>query len=154
MRSGLLTINHRNCCLMSNKTKPTPVDPAEFIGQLQVEKRKQDAEKLLALFNKVTGMQPIMWGGSIIGYGSYDYTYDSGRSGTFFRVGFSPRKQNLSLHLLPDVNAFDELLGKLGKYKTGRSCLYINKLEDIDEGVLEQLIAASFNKMNKLYPAQ
>jgi hypothetical protein len=139
---------------MSNKTIPTPVDPVEFVSLLENEKRKQDAEKLLTIFNSVTGMQPVMWGGSMIGYGSYDYTYDSGRSGTFFRVGFSPRKQNLSLHLLPDVNAFDELLSKLGKFKTGRSCLYINKLEDIDEQVLEKLIAASLNKMNELYPAQ
>lgn len=137
---------------MGNKTKPTPVNPVEFLHQLDDEKRRQDAEKLLRMFNKVTGLSPVMWGGSIIGYGSYDYKYDSGREGTFFRVGFSPRKQSLSIYLLPDASAHKGLLSQLGKYKTGKSCLYINKLEDIDESILEKLITESFDKMNKLYP--
>jgi hypothetical protein len=93
-----------------------------------------------------------MWGSSIVGYGSYDYRYASGREGTWPICGFSARAQNISLYIMPGFSGFRNLLDKLGKYKTGKSCLYIRKLADVDEAVLQQLIDASVAEMRRRYP--
>ena len=93
-----------------------------------------------------------MWGASIVGYGSYHYRYASGREGEWFLTGFSPRKQNISVYIMPGFGSFDRLLGKLGKYKTGKSCLYIKRLADVDEKVLDRLIDESVGHMRRKYP--
>jgi len=140
------------------KTQITEVDPVEFIAQVEPDAKREDAEVLDALFRRVTGQQPQMWGPSIIGYGVYNTTYASGREVTWMRAGFSPRKAKHSLYLMggycDDVAAKrrEELLAELGKYKTGKSCLYINKLADVDMNVLEQMIAADWETMARIYP--
>ena len=140
------------------KTQITDVDPADFIAAVEPAAKCEDAKVLDALFRKVTGEQPQMWGPSIIGYGVYNTTYASGRDVTWMRAGFSPRKAKHSLYLMGGycdeiaAKRREELLTKLGKYKTGKSCLYINKLADVDMDVLEQLIAADWEAMARIYP--
>ena len=136
-----------------NKTRQTDLDPRAFIESVEHETRRADGLTLLETFGRVTGLAPRMWGPSIIGYGRYAYTYDTGRSGEFMLTGFSPRKSNLSLHILPGYRYGDmgELLSRLGKHKTGKSCLYINKLADVDMGALEEIIADGVAYMRANY---
>lgn len=140
------------------KTKPTDVDVTAFIEAAEPERRKQEALKLVELFRKITGEEPKMWGPSIIGFGSYNYKYESGREGTSSRIGFSPRKAKLSIYLMgayctPEAQAEqDRLFGLLGKHKVGKSCLYINRLEQVDIEILEQLIRNNWDLMNERYP--
>ncbi|MDG5747239.1 DUF1801 domain-containing protein [Qipengyuania sp. XHP0207] len=140
------------------KTKPTGVEPEDFIAAVEPERKREEARELDALFRKVTGEAPQMWGPSIIGYGVYETTYASGRDVAWMRAGFSPRKAKHSLYLMGgycDEEAGerrDALLDKLGKYKTGKSCLYINKLADVDMDVLEQLIRNDWEAMARTYP--
>ena len=119
----------------------------DFLNNVEHNKRREDGLKILELMTEVTGEKPAMWGDSIVGFGSYTYKYKSGREGEWMYVGFSPRKQNLTLYIMDGFDSYDELLGKLGKHKTGKSCLYINKLEDVDEDVLRKLIAKSVDHM-------
>lgn len=139
------------------KTKATEATVADFIAAVPEARRREEAGVIDAIHRRVTGLEPGMWGPSIIGYGSYDYVYDSGRSGTMCRAGFSPRKAAMTLylmgHYLDRQPEADALLAKLGKYKTGKSCLYINKLADVDLEILEKLVALSWNVMNERYPA-
>ena len=139
------------------KTKATEAGVADFIAAIPETRRRGEAALVDAMHRRVTGLEPRMWGPSIIGYGSYDYVYDSGRSGTMCRAGFSPRKTAMTLylmgHYLDRQPEADALLAKLGKHKTGKSCLYINKLADVDLAVLEQLVALSWDVMNERYPA-
>lgn len=95
-----------------------------------------------------------MWGASIVGFGKYDYTYESGRSGSWLLTGFSPRKQNISIYIMTGFGKFDALMKKLGQYKTGKSCLYVKQLADVDETVLEELIEASIREMRRMYDSQ
>lgn len=125
------------------QTKENSEDVAGFLDGVADEKRRQDCFTLLELMKKVTGADPKMWGASIIGFGNYHYKYDSGREGDWFVAGFSPRKNNLTLYIMSGFARYDELLAKLGKHKTGKSCLYIKKLDDIDTGVLAELIERS-----------
>lgn len=140
------------------KTKPTRADVSAFIENAEPERRREEAHQLIRLFRKVTGKEPKMWGPSIIGFGSYDYKYASGREGTMCRTGFSPRKAKLSIYLMgayctPEGKIEQErLLKKLGKHSLGKSCLYINRLEQADLKVLEQLIRNDWTLMNKRYP--
>ena len=137
------------------KTKATEVGVADFIAALPEPARRDDAAALDALYRKVTGLEPKMWGPSIIGYGSYDYKYESGREGTFCRAGFSPRKGAQTLYVLgglAESAPVAALLGKLGKHTTGKGCLYIKKLADVDVAVVEQLVALSWERMKALYP--
>lgn len=140
----------------NNKTITTPVAPADYIAALPTERRREEAIVLDALFRRVTGQTPRMWGPSIIGYGSYHYRYDSGREGDAPRDGFSPRKAQLVLYLVVDWGErkaeADALFARLGKYGQGVSCLYLNKLADVDVGVLEQLVGLSHAVMNGRYP--
>lgn len=138
------------------KTKATEVSVADFIAAVPEARRREEAAVIDAMHRRVTGLEPKMWGPSIIGYGSYDYLYDSGRSGTMCRAGFSPRKAAMTLYLMghycdrqPEADA---LFARLGKYKVGKSCLYVNKLADVDLEVLEQLIVLSWDVMNERYP--
>jgi len=136
-----------------NKTKATEVDPAAFIAAVEPEKKKADAASLLNLFNRVTGLKPKMWGPSIIGYGRYHYKYESGREGEFMLTGFSPRKQSLSIYIIPGYRFGDmeDKLSRLGKHKLGKSCLYINKLADVDLSVLEEIVLDGLEHMRKNY---
>ena len=138
------------------KTRATEVPVADFIAALPDARRREEAATIDAMHRRVTGLEPRMWGSSIIGYGSYDYVYDSGHSGTMCRAGFSPRKAAMTLYLVGNYcdrqNEADALFAKLGKHKTGKSCLYINKLADVDLDVLEQIVALSWDSMNKYYP--
>ena len=134
------------------KTKPTDAGVAAFVDAIENATRKADAFALLEVYNDIIGMQPVMWGPSIIGYGSYHYKYDSGREGDMCRIGFSPRKGNTVLYLVDGFDGHAALLEKLGKHKTGKSCLYIKRLSDVDESVLEQLVVKSLTYMAQKYP--
>lgn len=142
------------------KTLPTEVSVEDFIEAVEPASKREDAKVLDALFRKVTGEEPKMWGPTIIGYGSYHYKYDSGREGDSLRSGFSPRKAKHSLYLMGryvDADTgkkVDELLEKMGKHKTGASCVYVNKLADIDLNVLEEIIRECLDAMNRVYPEQ
>lgn len=134
-----------------NKTTANNTDVLTFLSQIEDAKRKEDTLILFAIMNDMLGEVPKMWGPSIAGYGDYHYKYESGREGDFFKVGFSPRKQNLTIYIMPGFERFEKLLSQLGKYKTGKSCLYIKKIEDVDIEVLKQLIQASWDYMTNKY---
>lgn len=135
------------------KTKPTQVTAADFIAAVENPARRDDAKTVCAMMERITGEPPRMWGPSIIGFGSYHYKYDSGHEGTMCRLGFSPRKAQLVLYILTEDPAQHEQLARLGKHKTGKSCLYINKLGDVDIGVLEEMSCDALAWMNAKYPA-
>lgn len=123
-----------------NKTKPTDIAPRDFVAALEHKIRRGDAEILLDFFARITGMTAKMWGPTLIGYGSYHYKYESGREGDMLITGFSPRKANLVFYIMPGYQDLSEMLARLGKHKLGKSCLYVNKLADIDMGVLEEIV--------------
>lgn len=129
------------------KTKKNAGDVELFIASVENELRRTDAEQLLQIMREVTSDEGSMWGESLIGFGSYDYTYKSGHSGSWFAVGYSPRKQNTVVYIMPGFEEQVTLLDRLGKHKIGKSCLYINKLAEVDIDVLKQLISMSFEKM-------
>ena len=129
------------------KTKENDQNVEDFLNAVEHDKRRADSFVLLKLMAEVTGEQPRMWGDSIIGYGKYHYKYASGREADWFLAGFSPRKQSLTLYIMSGFDQYDSLLEKLGKYKTGKSCLYVNKLEDVDLDVLRELVRQSAQHM-------
>lgn len=139
-----------------SKTTATGASVADFIAAVPDARRRAEAEVIDALHRRVTGCQPQLWGPSIIGYGSYHYRYDSGREGVMNRGGFSPRKAALTIYLMGhyvDRQAeADHLLARLGPHTTGKSCLYIKRLDQVDLAVLEQLVALSWDAMNAAYP--
>jgi Domain of unknown function (DU1801) len=124
----------------AQKTKPTPAGVEEFVKAVDDEKRREDCLTLIALMKKITKCEPRMWGSSIVGFGDHHYRYESGRAGDTFVLGFSPRKDALTLYLGPGIERFQETLDQLGKHKTGKGCLYIRRLDDVDESVLEALL--------------
>jgi hypothetical protein len=135
------------------KTKQTTTSVADFIAAVPDETRRKDAETLCAMMGRLTGDPPAMWGPSIIGFGRYRYTYDSGHTGEMCRIGFSPRKAELVLYVL-DGNADQrEVLDRLGKHRTGKGCLYIKKLADVDTAALENIIQSKIDRMAEAYPA-
>lgn len=138
--------------MAANKTQPTPVSPADFIESVEHPVRREDARTLLALMSRITGWEAKMWGPSMIGFGEYHYRYESGREGDFLRTGFSPRKTGMVVYILPGYQDYSDRLSRLGKHKLGKSCLYINKLADIDLSVLEELVRAGLDDMEKKYP--
>ena len=136
------------------KTTATEVSAADFIAA-QAEPRRAEAAAIDAIFRRVTGLEPKLWGPSIIGYGSYDYKYDSGREGTSCRTGFSPRKAALTFYGLGGADDSAEgaaLLERLGKHSRGKGCLYIKQLADVDQGALTDLLALNWQSMNARYP--
>lgn len=135
------------------KTKATEVRVADFIAAVPDETRRADAETVCAMMMRLTGEEPKMWGPSIIGFGSYRYTYDSGHSGEMCRIGYSPRKAELVLYVLTGKPEQAPLLARLGKHKTGKSCLYIKKLADVDLAVVEDLVRTAKAHMDATYPA-
>jgi len=137
--------------MAENKTKATKASVTEFMNSIEDPQKRADARKVAAMMRRVTGKRARMWGSSIVGYGSYHYKYASGREGDFMVAGFSPRKQALAVYIMAGFGRFEALMSKLGKYKTGKSCLYIKRLSDVDEKVLEKLIAGSVEYMRKTY---
>lgn len=134
------------------KTQVNDAKVEDFIESVAHPVRKADAYVLLELMQDITAMPAKMWGKSLIGFDSYKYTYESGHSGESFICGFSPRKQNLTVYIMPGFSDYDDLLAKLGKHKIGKSCLYINKLADVDIEVLRMLIVQSVQSMKEKYP--
>lgn len=133
------------------KTKKTTQKPTDFIKSVEPEQKRQDSLALLKLFEKATGEKPAMWGTSIVGFGSYHYESErSSQKGDWLLVGFSPRKANLTLYVMGGLKSEGALLKKLGKHKTGGGCLYINKLADVDQKVLAQLVEKSYRNLKKL----
>ncbi|MEW5827790.1 MAG: DUF1801 domain-containing protein [Chloroflexota bacterium] len=131
------------------KTKVNEASVETFIEGIEDEKKRKDARAINELMTQVTGHEPKMWGDSIVGYGTYHYKYASGREGDWMLAGFSPRKQNLTLYIMSGFDGYEALLSKLGKHTTGKSCLYIKKIEDVNLDVLRELVARSVEHMAK-----
>lgn len=125
------------------KTRITDQDPDDFLETVENATRKKDGFELLEMMKEVTKEEPVMWGSSIIGFSSYHYKYASGREADWLKTGFSPRKRSLSIYVSSGFEGYEGLLGKLGKHRLGKGCLYINKLADIDKDVLKQIILKS-----------
>ena len=135
--------------MAENKTQKTGASVEDFIGSVENKRRREDGFTLLQVMKEITGEDAEMWGPSIIGFGDYHYKYKSGREGDFFLTGFSPRKQSLSLYIMAGFEEYDSLLSSLGKHRKGASCLYINKLADVDMDVLRELIEKSVGQARK-----
>ena len=135
-----------------NKTVPTNASVADFLASVPNARRREDGEVLLEMMREITGIEPQMWGPSIIGFGSYHYKYESGREGDMPIIGFSPRSRSLSLYIMDGSDTDDDLLSQLGKHRKGVSCLYINKLADVDLDVLRELIARSVEQVKTANP--
>lgn len=138
--------------MSGNKTIPTNVTPEVFLATVEPARRREDGLCLLELFKDVTGFEPVMWGPSIIGFGRYHYVYDSGREGDFLATGFSPRKANLSIYIMPGYQDYSAILARLGKHKIGKSCLYVTRLDQIDLDVLAELIRAGLADLDARWP--
>lgn len=134
-----------------NKTKATKRSVTDFINSIEDKQKRSDAKTVSAMMRKATGARARMWGSSIVGFGEYHYKYDSGREGDYMIAGFSPRKQALTVYIMAGFSRYQSLMKKLGKYKTGKSCLYIKRLSDVDEKILEQLIVKAVQYMRKNY---
>lgn len=137
--------------MAENKTKPGMASVTAFVNGIENREMRGDVKKVAAMMRAATGSRAKMWGTSIMGFGSYHYKYDSGREGDFMITGLSPRKQALSVYIMPGFSHFERHMKKLGKYKTGKSCLYIRRLADVDEKVLNRLIVDAVKYMRKNY---
>lgn len=125
------------------KTKPTTASVSAFLGAIEDPERRADCKALARLMRRATGKTPKMWGPSIVGYGSFHYRYASGREGDWMLTGFAPRKRDLTVYVMSGFPRHAALMKKLGTFKTGKSCLYLKRLADVDQGVLEELVRAS-----------
>ena len=132
--------------MAENKTKPTSASVDDFIANIENPRRRADALTALKMYKEVTGLPPVMWGPSIIGFGSLHYVYESGREGDMPAAAFSPRKASMTFYIGNQFDGAQELYAKLGKYKKSVACLYINKLEDVDLDVLQEIIAREYRK--------
>ncbi len=137
--------------MAEQKTKPTQVSVDDFLAKVEDDTQRADSRVIIDIMRKITGEPPVMWGPSIIGFGQYHYKYASGHEGDACRIGFSPRKGQMSLYFMPGVGRFKEYLAKLGKHKMGVGCLYIKKLADVDVKVLTAMIEAAYAEMAQ-YP--
>ena len=133
------------------KTKITNVSVSAFLNAVEDVQKRKDSKEVLKMMKRITGKSAKMWGGNIVGFGTYQYESASGRSGEWPITGFSPRKTSLTLYIMAGFKHYPELMEKLGKYKTGKSCLYIKKLDDVNREALEELVRESVNNMNKKY---
>jgi hypothetical protein len=131
------------------KTKVSKASVEKFLNNVKDEQKRKDSFKILEMMKKITKEEPKMWGPSIVGFGKYHYKYESGHEGDMCIAGFSPRKQALTIYIVPGFLKYEPLVKKLGKYKNGVSCLYINKLDDVDTKVLTQLISESYKYMKR-----
>lgn len=131
----------------TNKTKPERASAAKFIAGIPDDDTRHDCEKLAKLMRRVTGEPPVMWGTSMVGFGSYHYKYASGREGDWFLTGFSPRKANLTVYVMPGFEAYGKQLARLGKHKLGKSCLYLDGLAGKDLAVLEEILVDAVKRL-------
>jgi len=131
------------------ETKPKAQTVDSFLKAIPDEKKREDCRTVLALMKRATGEEPRMWGPAMVGFGRYSYEYESGQKGECFVTGFSPRKANLTLYIMPGFEKFGGLMKKLGKHKTGKSCLYVKDLEDVNLDVLEQLVTKSVGEIKR-----
>lgn len=134
------------------KTVRTKRSVTEFVRSVKDPRQRRDLQSLIAVFRKVTGERPAMWGSSIIGFGSYHYVYDSGREGDWMLAGLAPRKDQLTLYLMGGLDKQKPLLAKLGKHKVSKGCLYLKDLEGIDIKVLGELVRRSVRRLREMYP--
>jgi len=137
--------------MSENKTIPTSLSVEAFLETVTDAQKREDSFTLLHLMQKITGEPPVMWGTSLIGFGKVHYKYKTGREGDIFHTGFSPRAQNLTVYIMPGFDRYEELMQRLGKFKTGKSCLYFKKLSDIDLEVLTTLISLSSEHTKTYY---
>ncbi len=135
-----------------NKTVPSRKSVDSFLRSIAPQRKSEDALLLDALFRQVTGFEPVIWGDSMVGYGRYHYRYASGREGDFLATGFAPRKSAISIYIMPGYADFGPILKRLGKHKIGKSCLYVNKLADIDLEVLSELVSAGLRDLATHWP--
>jgi uncharacterized protein DUF1801 len=130
------------------KTQKTDASVDDFIARIEDERKREDSRTLLEMMERITGDEASMWGPSIIGFGDQHYQYESGREGDWFKIGFSPRKQTLTLYVTDYIPDGDPLLAKLGKFTTGKACIYIKRLEDVDTNILEKLVQRSVDNIS------
>ena len=135
-----------------NKTTVNDASVTAFLNAVKDDQKREDSFKILEMMERLSGYEPKMWGTSIIGFGEYHYKYESGREGDMCRIGFSPRAQNLTLYMITGYSEKSEELSRLGKHKLGKSCLYIKRLSDVDENVLEEMIVKDLKAMDEKYP--
>jgi hypothetical protein len=134
------------------KTKQTKESVADFIAAIADEGRRKECKELLKLFKEITKEKPVIWGNGVVGFGTFHYKSErSKQEGDWFISGFSPRKQNFTIYIIPGFSGYPDLMKKLGKYKTGGGCLYINKLADVDTKVLRELISQAVTFMKEKY---
>jgi hypothetical protein len=133
------------------KTSKNKASVEDFLNAVEDKQKREDCREIQKMMQEITGEKPSMWGPSIVGFGSYHYKYETGREGDWFLEGFSPRKQNLTLYIMSGFKNYDALLGKLGKHSTGKSCLYIKRLSDIDKNVLKKMIIQSVEEVKNRY---
>jgi len=132
--------------MAENKTKPTKGSVTAFLSKIKDKQVRDDCFVILEMMQKVSKCEPVMWGSAIVGFGTYHYVYESGREGDMILIGFSPRKQNISIYLMGGLNEVEDELPKLGKYKTGGGCLYIKSLSDVKATVLKKVFAKAFRE--------
>lgn len=135
--------------MSENKTRPTDQSVLDFLNNVDHKTRREDGFALLEMMAELTGEEAVLWGSSIVGFGSYHYKYESGREGDMPLVGFSPRKQSMTLYIMPGFAEYEDMLAELGKHKLGKSCLYVSKLADVDDDVLRSLIKRSYTHMKE-----
>ncbi len=135
----------------NNKTVPTQLKVQDYLNAIEDPQRKEDCIRIHDMMKEITAREPKMWGTSIVGFGTYHYKYESGREGNMLMTGFSNRKQSITLYILGGLKKREQLLNKLGPYKTGKSCLYIKRLSDIDINVLAEMITEDFDHVRKKY---
>lgn len=137
---------------MANETQATEISVEDYLASVTPANKQADARELLSVFKAATGFAPKMWGPTIIGFGRYDYRYESGREGSSLATGFAPRKAAFSVYIMPGYADFSHILNRIGKHKIGKSCLYFNKLADIDTDVLTELIKAGLANLETYWP--
>jgi hypothetical protein len=135
--------------MTANKTIPGDDDVEAFLAAIPDEARRAECREVADVMRRITGVEPRIWGKGMVGFGRYHYRYESGREGEWFLTGFAPRKKELTVYVLPGLEGFGEILERLGRHRTGKSCLYLKSLEDVDRGVLEELIRAGVDAMGE-----
>ena len=135
--------------MAENKTKPTVASVTAFLNKVQDAQRRSDCYAILKMMQAVSKKEPVMWGSSIIGFGTFHYVYESGREGDTVVIGFSPRKESISIYMMYSLDKVKDELVRLGKYKTGKGCLYIKSLSDVDTAALKRVLAKGFKEASK-----
>ena len=135
------------------KTKPSEESVETFLASVEDRQKRSDCLELAKIMKEVTGHDPVMWGGSMVGFGRYHYRYDSGREGDWFVTGFAPRKRDLTIYIMPGFDKYGELMKKIGKHRTGKSCLYVKQLADVDVTLLKSLVEKSVRQIHEIYGA-